>query len=192
MLKIAILSSGSGSNAQALIEHFAQSPWGRIEILVTNNPKAGVIQRAERLGVACKIFNPKTQCDEILLLLESSADIILLAGYLRKIPVNWTRAFEGRMFNIHPSLLPKFGGKDMYGRYVHEAVSAAGESVTGITVHHVNENYDDGAIVAQYEVEITPGEAPHSIEEKVRALELEYFGPTIESWIAQLSEQQWR
>ena len=190
MLKIAILASGSGSNAQALVEHFAQSPWGRVQILVTNNPKAGVIQRAERLGVACRSFNPKTQSDEILLLLESSADIILLAGYLRRIPVNWTRAFKGRIFNIHPSLLPKFGGKGMYGKYVHEAVSAAKESVTGITIHMVNEQYDEGAIVAQYQVEITPGEAPHSIEKKVRELELEYFGSTIESWIAQLSEQQ--
>jgi phosphoribosylglycinamide formyltransferase-1 len=106
------------------------------------------------------------------------------------IPANWTRTFQGRMFNIHPALLPKFGGKGMYGKYVHEAVSAAGESVTGITIHLVNEHYDEGAIVAQYQVEITPGEAAQSIEEKVRALELEYFGPTIESWIAQLSEQQ--
>ncbi len=190
MLKIAILASGSGSNAQALIEHFTQSPWGRVEILVTNNPQAGVIERAERLGVACKSFNPKTESDEILLFLESSADIILLAGYLRRIPVNWTRAFNGRIFNIHPSLLPKFGGKGMYGRYVHEAVSTAGESVTGITIHIVNEQYDEGTIVAQYQVEITPGEAPHSIEEKVRELELKYFGPTIESWMAQQSEQR--
>ena len=190
MLKIAILASGSGSNAQALIEYFTQSPWGRVEILVTNNPQAGVIERAERLGVACKSFNPKTESDEILLLLESSADIILLAGYLRRIPVNWTRAFNGRIFNIHPSLLPKFGGKGMYGRYVHEAVSAAGESVTGITIHIVNEQYDEGTIVAQYQVEITPGEAPQSIEEKVRELELEYFGPTIESWMAKRSEQR--
>ena len=190
MLRIAILASGSGSNAQALVEYFTQSPWGRVEIIVTNNPLAGVIERAERLGVTCKSFDPKTQSDEILSLLESSADIILLAGYLRMIPANWTRAFQGRMFNIHPALLPKFGGKGMYGKYVHEAVSAAGESVTGITIHMVNEHYDEGAIVAQYQVEITPGEAAQSIEEKVRELEREYFGPTIESWIAQLSEQQ--
>ena len=190
MLRIAILASGSGSNAQALVEHFTQSPWGRVEIIVTNNPLAGVIERAERLGVRCKSFDPKTESDEILSLLESSADIILLAGYLRMIPANWTRAFQGRMFNIHPALLPKFGGKGMYGKYVHEAVSAAGESVTGITIHMVNEHYDEGAIVAQYQVEITPGEAAQSIEEKVRELELEYFGPTIESWIAQLSERQ--
>jgi phosphoribosylglycinamide formyltransferase-1 len=190
MLRIAILASGSGSNAQALVEHFAQSQWGRVEIIVTNNPLAGVIERAERLGVRCKSFNPKIQSDEILSLLESSADIILLAGYLRMIPANWTRAFQGRMFNIHPALLPKFGGKGMYGKHVHQAVSAAGESVTGITIHMVNEHYDEGAIVAQYQVEITPGEPAQSIEEKVRELELEYFAPTIETWIAQLSEQQ--
>ena len=190
MLKIAILASGSRSNTQALVEHFAQSPWGRVQIIVTNNPHTGVIKRAETLGIACKSFDPKTQSDEILLLLESSADIILLAGYLRRVPANWTRAFQGRMFNIHPALLPKFGGKGMYGKYVHEAVSAAGETVTGITIHMVNEHYDEGTVLAQYQVEITSGEAAQSIEEKVRALELEYFGPTIESWIAQLSEQQ--
>lgn len=190
MLKIAVLASGSGSNAQALVEHFAQSPWARVEIIVTNNPQAGVIERAERLGVACKCFAPSAQGDEMLTFLHSRVDIILLAGYLRMIPENWTRAFKGRMFNVHPALLPKFGGKGMYGRHVHEAVSAAGESITGITIHHVNEYYDEGAVVAQYQVEITPGEAVQSIEGKVRELELEYFGPTIESLIAQLSEQQ--
>ena len=166
MLKIAILASGSGSNAQALVEHFAQSPWGRVEIIVTNNTHAGVIQRAEKLGIACKSFDPKTQSDEILSLLESSADIILLAGYLRMIPANWTRAFRGRMFNIHPALLPKFGGKGMYGKYVHEAVSAAGESVTGITIHMVNEHYDEGAIVAQYQVESPPARRPKALRRR--------------------------
>lgn len=188
MLRIAVLASGSGSNAQVLVEHFAQSPWGSVEIIVTNNPHAGVIERAERLGVMCKSFDPKTESDKILMYLKSIVDIILLAGYLRMIPANWPRAFQGRIFNIHPALLPKFGGKGMYGKHVHEAVSAAGESVTGITIHQVNEYYDEGEIVAQYEVEITPGEAASSIEKKVRELEQEYFGPTIESWIAQMSE----
>ena len=190
MLKIAVLASGSGSNAQSLVEHFADSPWGRVEIIVTNNANAGVIERADRLNISTLIFDPKTESDAVLKRLDEEIDIILLAGYLRMIPANWTRAFQGRMFNIHPALLPKFGGKGMYGKYVHEAVSVAGESVTGITIHMVNERYDEGAIVAQYQVEITPGEAAQSIEEKVRELELEYFGPTIESWIAQLSEQQ--
>ena len=166
MLRIAILASGSGSNAQALVEHFTQSPWGRVEIIVTNNPLAGVIERAERLGVRCKSFDPKTESDEILSLLESSADIILLAGYLRMIPANWTRAFQGRMFNIHPALLPKFGGKGMYGKYVHEAVSAAGESVTGITIHMVNEHYDEGAIVAQYQWKLPPARRPRALRRR--------------------------
>jgi phosphoribosylglycinamide formyltransferase-1 len=102
------------------------------------------------------------------------------------IPAAWTRAFQGRMLNIHPALLPKFGGKGMYGKHVHQAVSKAGETETGITIHLVNEHYDEGAIVAQFAVDVAPGEEPLSIEEKVRQLELEYYGPTVERWIENL------
>jgi phosphoribosylglycinamide formyltransferase-1 len=190
MLKIAILASGSGSNAQALVEYFARSPWGRVEIIVTNNPRAGVIDRSSRLGIKCLLFDPASQSEEVLTLLRSSVDVLILAGYLKKIPINWVRSFPGRMINIHPSLLPKFGGKGMYGIHVHKAVSDSREATTGITIHQVNEHYDEGAIIAQYRVEITPGESPQSIQEKVRVLEQKHFGQTAETWIKQISKQQ--
>jgi len=103
------------------------------------------------------------------------------------IPKEWTQAFQGRMLNIHPSLLPRFGGKGMYGKHVHKAVSESGINETGITIHLVNEAYDEGAVVAQYKVDIEPGAAPEIIEESVRELELEYYGPTIERWIEQIA-----
>ena len=190
MLKIAILASGSGSNAQALVEYFAHSPWGRVEIIVTNNSRAGVIERSSRLGIKCFLFDPASQSEEILTLLRSSIDVIILAGYLKKIPNNWIRSFRGRMINIHPALLPKFGGKGMYGIHVHKAVSDSREATTGITIHEVNERYDEGAIIAQYRVEITPGESPLSIQEKVRMLEQRYFGQTAETWIKEINKQQ--
>ena len=190
MLKIAVLASGSGSNAQSLVEHFADSTWGRVEIIVTNNAHAGVIERAERLNISTLIFDPKTESEAVLKRLDEEIDIILLAGYLKMIPASWTRCFQGRMLNIHPALLPKFGGKGMYGKHVHQAVSAAGETETGITIHMVNEQYDEGAIIAQFKTEIEPGEDANSIEEKVRALELEYYGPVVEAWIENLSLSQ--
>lgn len=188
MVRIGILASGSGSNAEELVRYFADSDVARVQLIVTNNPHAGVIQRAERLGVRCVVFDPKTEESETLKILLNQADIILLAGYLKQIPAHWTQAFAGRMLNIHPALLPKFGGKGMYGKFVHQAVSEAGESESGITIHEVNEHYDEGAIVAQYSVEIDPGEDPSSIEAKVRALELEFFAPTVEAWIEQKAE----
>jgi phosphoribosylglycinamide formyltransferase 1 len=103
------------------------------------------------------------------------------------IPKEWTIAFNGRMLNIHPALLPKFGGKGMYGKHVHQAVSESRENETGITIHLVNEAYDEGAVIAQYSVEIEPGSSPESIESSVRDLELEYYGPTVEGWIEQMA-----
>ena len=183
MLKIAILASGSGSNAQALVEYFAQSPWGRVQIIVTNNPHAGVIQRAETLGIAGTSFDPKTQSDEILSLLESNADIILLAGYLRMIPANWTRTFQGRMFNIHPALLPKFGGKGMFGKHVHKAVLDSNETESGISVHYVSNEYDEGKILFQKSTTIEVGETVNSLTAKIKVLEHAYFPTIIEKII---------
>ena len=190
MLKIAVLASGSGTNAQSLAEHFTDSAWGRVEIIVTNNANAGVIERAERLNIRTIIFDPSTESNVVLKELDEKIDIVLLAGYLKMIPASWTRRFQGRMLNIHPALLPKFGGKGMYGKHVHQAVSEAGETETGITIHMVNEHYDEGAIVEQFKTEVEPGEDPESIEAKVRALEAEYYGPVVEAWIENLSLSQ--
>ena len=186
MLRIAVLASGSGSNAEELHRFFSDSDLARVELIVTNNTKAGVIDRFSGKKVAIHTFDPSTESDVMLQELTQAADLVVLAGYLKMIPVTWTRAFQGRMLNIHPALLPKFGGMGMYGKHVHQAVSEAGETETGITIHLVNEHYDEGNIVAQFAVDIVPGEAPASIEEKVRQLELEYYGPTVERWIENL------
>lgn len=187
MIKIGILASGSGSNAEEIARYFTNSEVATVELILTNNPQAGVLKRAETLGVRSIVFDPKTDEREILTILEKEVDIILLAGYLKMIPASWVQSFNGRMLNIHPALLPKYGGKGMYGARVHQAVSEAGEAESGITIHLVNEHYDEGAIVAQYVVDLEPGEDPASIEAKVRALELEYFAPTVEGWLEQLA-----
>jgi phosphoribosylglycinamide formyltransferase-1 len=117
-------------------------------------------------------------------------DIILLAGYMKLIPKDWTKAFAHRIVNIHPALLPKYGGKGMYGRRVHQAVSESGDLESGITIHLVNERYDEGAIVAQFKVQVTPGEPAEEIESKVRALEQEHYAPTVAKWIKDVISQQ--
>lgn len=187
MLKIAVLASGSGSNAESLVRYFRDSDVASVKLIVTNNPKAGVIERAKRLNVDTHVFSPKTGSQEVLTILNDHIDVVVLAGYLQMIPKEWTQAFQGRMLNIHPSLLPRFGGKGMYGKHVHKAVSESGINETGITIHLVNEAYDEGAVIAQYKVDIEPGAVPEIIEERVRELELEYYGPTIERWIEQLA-----
>lgn len=190
MLRIAVLASGSGSNAEELHRYFSNSDLARVELIVTNNTKAGVIDRFSGKKVVIRTFDPSIESDVVLQELTQAADLVILAGYLKMIPATWTRSFQGRMLNIHPALLPKFGGKGMYGKHVHRAVSEAGETETGITIHLVNEHYDDGAIVAQFAVDVAPGESPLSIEEKVRQLELEYYGPAVERWIENLTLSQ--
>ena len=186
MLRIAVLASGSGSNAEEIYRYFENHDLARVEMIITNNTKAGVIDRFTGKKIAIRIFDHATESEAVLDELTEGADLVILAGYLKMIPKSWTRAFNGRMLNIHPALLPKFGGKGMYGKHVHKAVSEAGETESGITIHLVNEQYDEGAIVAQFAVDIEPGERPELIEEKVRALELEYYAPTIERWIENL------
>lgn len=190
MLRIAILASGSGTNAERLVEFFRESDLACVKLIATNNPKAGVIPRAEAQNVETLVFDPKTEIQQTLSVLVQKADVVLLAGYLRMIPAEWTRAFQGRMLNIHPALLPKFGGKGMYGKHVHRAVSEAGETQSGITIHLVNEHYDEGAVLAQFTVEIDAGEDPVSIEAKVRELELDFYGPTVEGWIEHMTLNQ--
>ena len=183
MYKIAIFASGSGSNAQSVYEYFERSQLARVEMIVTNNSKAGVISRFKEKNTALLIFNPLTDSQEMLEKLESTVDIILLAGYTRLIPKDWTIAFANRIVNIHPSLLPKFGGKGMYGKRVHEAVCESGDLESGITIHLVNEHYDKGSIIAQFKVKLMPSDSAAEIEIKVRALEQEFYAPTVEGWM---------
>lgn len=182
MKKIAIFASGSGSNAENIYHYFKNSAEVKISLILTNNPKAGVIERAKRLDIPYKVFNRSefNASNQITKeLLEKKIDLIVLAGFLWLIPSSLLNAFPDKLINIHPALLPKYGGKGMYGDHVHQAISDAGETETGITIHYVNEFYDEGAVIFQKSVSIKKGEDPTLIAEKVHALEYEFFPKVI-------------
>lgn len=173
-MRIAVLASGSGSNLQSLLDHYAQQEYstGRVVWVGSNRPRAGALVRAQNAGVATNVIDQHTDGDALLRMLEQHrADILVLAGYLKLVPVNVVRAFHGRMLNIHPALLPAFGGSGMYGARVHEAVIASGATVTGPTVHFVDEHYDRGAIIAQWPVPVHPTDTPSSLAERVLRVE---------------------
>ncbi|MDE5988095.1 MAG: phosphoribosylglycinamide formyltransferase [Duncaniella sp.] len=177
--RIAVFASGNGSNAENIIRYFREADRGaEVALVVTNKAEAGVIGRAGRLGVDCRIMTPAEIRDpEIMLpLLESyGVDLIVLAGFLLMVPQFLIARYPDRIINIHPALLPKFGGKGMYGRHVHEAVVAAGECETGITVHFVSEKYDEGRIIAQVRTDLSPADTPADVEAKIHRLEQENF-----------------
>jgi phosphoribosylglycinamide formyltransferase-1 len=181
--KIAIFASGKGSNAEALIKYFENSEAIQVGLIVTNNPKAGVIAIANSYEIPVQIIsNEALQNPEQLLqtLLHFKTDYIVLAGFLRKIPDLLIQQFPNKIINIHPALLPKFGGKGMYGNKVHEAVLQAQEKATGITIHFVNEHYDEGQIIFQAETALTEHETTATISAKVQALEHEHFARVVE------------
>lgn len=183
MKRIAIFASGSGSNAENIANYFSESNEVEISLIVTNNPQAGVIQRARKLHIPVVVFDRKTfyESDRILeLLLNQGIDLIVLAGFMMLIPASLVAAFPSRMVNIHPALLPKYGGKGMYGHFVHEAVVAAGETESGITVHFVNEFYDEGNVIAQFPCALSPGDSPEDVATKVQKLEHEHFPKIVE------------
>lgn len=175
---IIIFASGNGSNAENLASHFAQSSHIHVKAIFCNNPQAGVIERAKRLNIPLVLFDKKTFIDEqqfIKLLSQYEPDLLVLAGFLWLIPAYLVKIYEGKIINIHPALLPKFGGKGMYGQHVHEAVLANKETEHGITIHWVNEAYDKGNIIFQAKFEITSSDDIHSISKKIAALEMEYY-----------------
>lgn len=175
MHKIAILASGSGSNAENIVRHFHGGDDVRVAVVLSNKADAGVHERMQCLGVETVTLGNDVWADRpsevIAELEERSVELVVLAGFLRKIHPDIVAAYRGRMLNIHPSLLPAYGGKGMYGRRVHEAVLAAGERETGVTVHHVTDEIDGGAIVAQDRVPIAPGETVATLEAKIHHLE---------------------
>ena len=183
MKRLAILATGSGSNAEKIMEHFAHSSKGKVVLVAANKTTAGVLARAQKFGVPTFTFT-RPELEEGLLLeklREAQVDWVILAGFLLKAPDALIRAFPNRMVNIHPALLPKYGGKGMYGHHVHEAVKAAGETESGITIHLVNEHYDEGKIIFQAATDIAPEDNAESIAQKVLALEHRYFAEVIES-----------
>ena len=188
--KIAIFASGSGTNAEKFFEKFLDHPLAEVRLLLTNNPKAGAIARAERFDIPVKIFDRHTftQTDQIVdHLQEIGIDFIVLAGFMWLVPANLIKAFPNRMVNIHPALLPAYGGKGMYGMYVHQAVVEAGEKTTGITIHYVNERYDEGQIIFQAKCDISPGDTPEAVAAKVHKLEYQYYSNVVEDLIKNIS-----
>lgn len=183
---IAIFASGTGSNAVQLIEHFRNSERVEVKVLVCNKDDAPVVGKARDLGVEVLIMNNETFENGLTLLQEldyREISWIVLAGFLRKIPVNLINGFRDRIINIHPSLLPKFGGKGMYGMHVHRAVVEAGETQSGITIHLVNEEFDKGEILAQYTVDLTSEDTPEMVAQKVQQLEHQHFAYIVEQTI---------
>lgn len=182
MIKIAIFASGSGSNAERIVEFFSSNDEIEVSLILTNNPTAGVIERAQRLNIPIVIFNKKifSKTDKIVEMLQlQGIDWVILAGFLWLVPTNLIKAFENRMINIHPALLPKYGGKGMWGHHVHEAVVANQETETGITIHYVNENYDEGKIIFQAKCEVTETDSAVDVAQKIHLLEYQYFPEVI-------------
>lgn len=182
MIKIAIFASGSGSNAENIVNYFRDKGILEVAVIVSNNPNAFVLERAHRLGIESVVFNKaEMECAVVANFLQNiGVEWIVLAGYLLKIPQNLIEAFDGRIVNIHPALLPKFGGKGMYGDRVHQAVVDAGDKESGITIHYVNENYDEGATIFQARCEVLPNDSAVDVAAKVHSLEYEYFPKVIE------------
>jgi len=180
-MRLAILASGSGSNAEKIMEHFTHSSKGEIALVASNKADAGVLVRAAKFGVPTFTFTRKEMDAGVLLskLQQEQIEWVILAGFLLKVPDELIRAFPERMVNIHPALLPNYGGKGMYGHHVHEAVKAAGDPVSGITIHLVNEHYDEGKIIFQAATAIAPEDSAETIAQKVLALEHKYFAEVI-------------
>lgn len=189
--RIAVFASGTGSNAQKIIEHFNCSPLpgglgGAVALIVCNKPGAGVLNVAEKYSVPTLLIEKERffRGDGYLPELKKHGiDFIVLAGFLWKIPQVLIDAYRRRIINIHPALLPKYGGKGMYGSRVHEAVLAAGEKESGITIHYVDEHYDNGDIIFQARCEVKPDDTPETLAQRIHHLEHEHYPKVIEKWI---------
>ncbi|NND76704.1 MAG: phosphoribosylglycinamide formyltransferase [Flavobacteriales bacterium] len=180
---IVIFASGSGSNARCIIDHFSdQSKKVEVSLVVSNKTTAGVLDIAKEREVKTRVIKRSDLSSPEFLseIVGMDPNLIVLAGFLLKIPQEMINTFRGKIVNIHPSLLPKFGGKGMYGMNVHKAVHTAGEGQSGCTVHWVNENYDEGAIIAQNKCDIVSKDSPEDIAKKVLSLEHKTYATTIE------------
>lgn len=189
MVNIAIFASGSGSNAENISNYFKDKEGVSIRLIISNKADAFVHKRAEVLGIKSVTFSKDSfENSDLVLdcLKENKIDFIILAGFLLKVPQNLIDAYPQRIINIHPALLPKFGGKGMYGDNVHKAVVAAREPESGITIHYINENYDEGAIIFQARCDVLPDDTYQDVAEKVHQLEYLHFPSVINSVIAKL------
>ena len=186
MKKIAIFASGSGSNAENIIQYFAQKPQFCVKSVFCNVPDAYVLERAKKYRIPTFVFNREEfrNPDKVFRQLqEQEIDFIVLAGFLWLMPSFITAAWPNKIVNIHPALLPAYGGKGMYGHYLHEAVIAAGEKESGITIHYVNDHYDQGAIIFQAKCPVLPTDTPYDLAARIHLLEYGYFPEIIEKTI---------
>jgi phosphoribosylglycinamide formyltransferase 1 len=184
--RIAIFASGSGTNAEQIMLRLQNHDSIEVTLVLSNKADAFVLERAKKFGVPSKVFNRQQfrETGEVLQwLIENQITYIVLAGFMWLMPENIIQKFSNRIINIHPALLPKFGGKGMYGHHVHEAVKSADEKETGITIHLVNEKYDEGAILFQTSTALNSNDTPDTIANKVHALEYKHYPEQIEKWI---------
>ena len=182
--RIVIFASGSGTNTQNLIQYFQQSEFAEVVLVMSDKKGAKVFDRSKKLNVRCLHFDKmglSASGGVLDLLKEARADYIILAGFLLKFPIHILKEFPNSVINLHPALLPKYGGKGMYGHHVHEAVVANQEKETGITIHYVNEHYDEGAIIFQKSVRLSKKDTPATVAEKIHELEYACFPQVIEN-----------
>jgi phosphoribosylglycinamide formyltransferase 1 len=187
MIRIAVFASGSGTNAQRITEYFRDSRSDvSVALILSNNPNAFVLERARNLGIPSVVFTRSEFCETEKvprLLQEQNIGFIVLAGFLWLVPSYLLKAYPNKILNIHPALLPGYGGKGMYGMKVHEAVIASGDKESGISIHLVNEKYDDGRILFQARCPIEPGDTPDTLAAKIHELEYEHYPRVIEHYI---------
>lgn len=187
-LYLAVFASGNGTNAEEIFKYFKDHSSISVQGLLTNNPKAHVIKRATRNNIPCHIFNREefTNGDKILRTLQQwNIDAIILAGFLWLIPEYLIDQYQNRILNIHPALLPQFGGKGMYGMYVHQAVLDSGQKESGITIHLVNKHYDKGTIIFQERCTIDAQDTTETLAGKIHILEHRFYPQVIEQWLSQ-------
>lgn len=187
MKNIAIFASGSGTNAENIARYFSNSETIKVAVVLSNNKNAGVHARMEKLNIPSVSFTREEFIEGTAVLAklaEYDTDLIVLAGFMNKISDTLLKAYPNKIINIHPALLPKHGGKGMYGMHVHEAVVAAGEKESGITIHYINENYDEGAVIFQATCPVLPTDTPEEVATKVHVLEYAHYPHVIEEVLA--------
>jgi phosphoribosylglycinamide formyltransferase-1 len=186
--RIAVFASGSGTNAENLVRYFSNSKTAKVELILCNNASAGVVTRAQSLGVPFFLFNRKDfyESSQILnVLREREIDLVVLAGFLWLIPKNIIEVFEKKIVNIHPALLPGFGGKGFYGMSVHQSVLDSKELLSGITIHYVDEKFDEGEIIFQAACHVSHEDSAESLAKKIHELEYRYFPVVVDKVLSQ-------
>lgn len=183
MKKIIVFASGSGTNTENIIKHFANTEIAKVVSVFTNNASAKVIERAKNHQIPVEIFSKNELLERNVLqkIQKIDPDLIILAGFLLKFPENIIEHYPNKIINIHPALLPNYGGKGMYGMHIHRAIVNNKEKETGISIHYVNENYDEGAIIFQANVALTENDTPETVAEKIHELEQKHFPEIIQT-----------